>query len=139
MADRKRFGGLMTVDPAVQQWQAQAAENPATVTAKRRKDRQRVRVFVDISPELKAALERVAGWEHGEDTSVSQVTEMLLTWAALGYLRGDRALRQAFSAGKSHARTPKFSWNVTIPDEWETELDTFIRNGKVNGKVDGNL
>lgn len=139
MAERKRVGGLTTLDPAVQQWQAQAAENPATVTAKRRKDRQRVRIFVDISPELKAALERVAGWEHGEDTSVSQATELLLTWAALGYLRGEHDLRRAFGAGKTHARTPKFSWNVTIPDEWETELDTFIRNGKVNGEVDGKV
>lgn len=139
MGERKRVGGLATLDPAVQQWQAQAAENPATVTAKRRKDRQRVRIFVDITPELKAALESIAGWEHGEDTSVSQATELLLTWAALAYGRGERDLRRAFREGKTHARTPKFSWNVTIPDEWETELASFIRNGKVDGKVDGNL
>lgn len=137
MGERKRIGGLSNVDPAVAAWQSQAAENPATVTAKRRKDRQRVRVFVDISPELKATLEHIAGWEHGEDTSVSQATEMLLTWAALAYQRGDRALRAAFSEGKTHARTPKFGWNITVPDAWETELRSFSDNGKVNGKLDG--
>ena len=90
MADRKRVGGLATVDPAVTAWQQGAAENPATVSGKRRRDRARTRVFVDITPELKTALERIAGWEHGEDTSVSQVTEMLLTFGVRAYYRQRR-------------------------------------------------
>lgn len=139
MAERKRVGGLTRVDPAVSAWQSGAAENPATVSAKRKRDRQRVRIFIDITPELKAALETVAGWKHGEDSSVSQTSEMLLTFAVLAYQRSDEELLAAFRDGKSHAKTPKFSWNLEIPESWATKLEQFSAYGKVDGKLDGNL
>jgi hypothetical protein len=136
MTDRKRVGGLTRIDPAVSAWQAGAAENPATVSAKRRKDRTRTRIYVDITPELKATLERIAGWKC-EDTSVSQVTEMLLTFGARAYTRGERELRDAFYEGRQHARTPRFTWNLEIPTAWDTEIEQFSGNGNNGGKDDG--
>jgi len=139
MVERKRVGGLTKVDPAVSAWQSGAAENPATVTPKKRRDRQRVRMFIDVTPELKAALEMVAGWQHGEDSSVSQTAELLLTFAVLAYKRSDAELLAAFRDGKTHAKTPKFSWNLEIPETWATKLERFSVNGNLDGKVDGNL
>jgi len=141
MAERKRVGGLSagTLDPAIKEWQRQAAENPATVSKKRRRDRERVRIFVDITPGLKAALEQIAGWENGEDTSVSQATEMLLIFAARAYGRKDAELLAAFREGKTHARTPRFSWNVEVPDGWDREIESTFGSGKVDGKVKGKV
>ncbi|MBN2389924.1 MAG: hypothetical protein JXR84_04330 [Anaerolineae bacterium] len=140
MGERKRVGGLSAnLDPAIAEWQKQAAENPATVSKKRRRDRERVRIFVDITPGLKAALESIAGWEKGEDTSVSQATEMLLIFAARAYGARDGELLRAFRDRKSHARTPRFSWNVEVPEEWDREIEAIFGNGKVDGKVKGKV
>ncbi len=137
MAERKRVGGLSKVDPAVAAWQTGAAENPATLTAKQKNDRKRIRIYVDITPELKGALEVIAGWKHGEDTSISQVTEMLLTFAALAYQRGDAELAAAFRDGKTHAKTPRFTWNLEVPESWVTKLEQFSPYGKDGGKDNG--
>jgi hypothetical protein len=106
------------------------------VSAKLRRDRARTRIYVDITPELKAALEAISGWQR-EDTSVSQVTEMLLTFGVLAYLQGDRELRDAFREGRQHARTPRFTWNVEVPDVWDTEIARFSSNGNNDGNNDG--
>lgn len=137
MAERKRVGGLTKIDPAVSAWQSGAAENPATLSAKQKRDRRRVRVNVDVTPVLKEALEVVAGWKHGEDSSISQVAEILLSFAVLAYERGDAELATAFQQGKTHAKTPKFSWNLEMPESWLAKLQQFAAYGAVDGVVDG--
>ena len=77
-AKGNRAGGL-GIDPAVTAWQADAATNIAALTAKQRKDRERVRVKYDLTPQLKAAVEDGAKAEH---TSASQLAAFLLTWGS---------------------------------------------------------
>jgi hypothetical protein len=134
LAERQQSAAPPAVDPENREWVDGAAENPSTVSNKKRKDRARVRIYVDVSPELKAMLEQIAGWEHGEDTSMSQVAEMLLTFGARAYQDGDRALQAAFHEGKTHARTPRFTWNVEIPEAWDDEIASFLVNGNNGGK-----
>lgn len=134
LAERQQSAAPPAVDPENRDWVEDAAENPATISNKKRKDRARVRIYVDVSPKLKAMLEQIAGWEHGEDTSMSQVAEMLLTFGALAYQKGDRALRAAFNEGKTHARTPRFTWNVEIPAAWDDEIALSLCNGNNDGK-----
>lgn len=129
----ERKGGLR-VDPAVAAFQKAAAVNPGTVTRKQRKDRARTRIHVDVDAELKAALEQVAGWEH-EDTSLSQVCELLLAYGLRAYVQEERAVRGAFREARSPARTPRFGWNVEIPAVWFREIGSFSGNGKDDGKV----
>lgn len=134
LAARQQSAAPPAVDPENKSWIAGAAENPATVSRKKRQDRARVRIYVDVTPELKALLEQIAGWEHGEDTSMSQVAEMLLTFGARAYQAGDRALHAAFDGGKTHARTPRFTWNVRIPAAWDDEITLSLVNGNNDGK-----
>lgn len=139
-ADRKRVGGLNTskLDPAVARWQQNAATNPATVSKKQRRDRDRVRIYVDVDETLKAALEALAGWER-EDSSMSQVAEMLIAFGLREYIRDNTELQAAFQTGKTHARTPRFTWNLEIPESWATEIERFSANGNIGGKNDGQV
>ena len=136
MSNRKRIGGLSNVDPAVAAWQSQAAENPATVPVKRRKDRARTRIHIDVDGETKAALEAVAA---ETDTSLSQVCELLLAYGLHTYIGRTNGLRDAFHTDRTPARTPRFGWNVAIPEAWLSEIESFAVNGKVSGKVDGKV
>jgi hypothetical protein len=133
--ERKRQGGLR-IDPAVAAFQQQAAVNPATVTRKQRADRVRTRIHIDVDEVMKRALEQVAGWER-EDTSLSQVCEMFLAYGLQAYASGVADVRQAFKAHREPARTPRFGWNVEIPETWLSEVEHFGGNGKVDGKVNG--
>lgn len=135
-ADRKRRGGLGRVDPAVEAWQQGAAENPATVSAKRKRDRARTRLHIDVDEKLKAALVALTGLER-EDTSLSQAAELLLAYGLREYARAVPELRRAFREGREPARTPRFGWNVEIPETWLYEIERFTVNGKVDGKIDG--
>jgi len=137
MSERKRIGGLSgPVDPAVMQWQAQAAENPATVSAKRRKDRARTRIHIDVDAATKIALETAA---LAEDTSLSQVCELLLAYGLHTYIGRLNGIRDALRTDRTPARTPRFGWNVAIPAAWLSEIDQFSDNGKADGKVDGRV
>jgi len=109
-----RVGGLGKLDPAVVEFQKRAAQNPQTVTRKQRQDRKRVRVNFDVPLELKAALEKIADMEH-EDTSMAQVAALLLSWATRAYIEEERFL----------ARTPKFAYNIDVPQRFIETLRTF--------------
>ena len=133
----ERKGGLK-VDPAVQAFRQQAAVNPATVTRKQKKDRARTRIHVDVDAALKGALEQIAGIERA-DTSLSQVCEVLLAYGLRAYAEGKAEVVDAFYEGRSPARTPRFGWNVEIPEGWFAEIEHFAGNGKVGGKVGGKV
>jgi len=110
----KRQGGLQ-IDPAVAQWQEEAAQNLAALSKKQRRDRDRVRVKYDILPEMKAAIEAEA---KQIDTSASQLAAFLLAWALKEYAAGNPDLRQSLRDAKMTARTLKFSYNLAIPEGW---------------------
>jgi hypothetical protein len=135
MADRKRKSAL-NLDPAVSAWQKGAAENRAALTEKQKRDRQRTRIYIDVDEELKAVIEAIAG-RDGEDTSMSQAAELLLSFGAVAYIEGEDDVRAAFREGRVPARTPRFGWNVSIPDLWQRILDGFGLNGQADGQVDG--
>jgi hypothetical protein len=137
MADRKRHGGLKRttgIDPAVQKWREDAATNPAALSAKQRRERQRVRVNFDIPEDLKAALTHISDRDQ-EDTSLSQAAALLLGWAMKEYLEGNQEIHTAFREAKSPARTPKFAWNLDMPESWASVWEVFSFNGEVSGEV----
>jgi len=113
-AKGERKGGV-GIDPAVAQWQAEAATNLAALTAKQRKDRQRVRVKYDLDPAQKAAVETAA---RTEETSASQLAAFLLAFALREYHAGNAELRSALDAGKTPSRTPHFARNLDAPSAW---------------------
>lgn len=110
----KRQGGLQ-IDPAVAQWQEEAAQNLAALSKKQRRDRDRVRVKYDVLPEMKTAIEAEA---KQIDTSASQFAAFLLAWALREYAAGNVDLRQGLRDAKMTARTLKFAYNLTIPEGW---------------------
>jgi hypothetical protein len=124
MEQRKRQGGLR-VDPAVAAFQRKAATNAAALSGKQKRDRKRVRVKYDLDPAIKAAVEQIAGVEH-EDTSASQVAQVLLAYGVRAYFQ-ERALRDAFYENHWEARTPRFTWNVDVPNEWIEEIKNVKR------------
>ena len=103
------------IDPRVEQWQKDAATNLAALSAKQRKDRQRVRVKYDLDPALKATIEATA---KAEGTSASQVAAFLLAWGMKEYRAGNAELRSALDAGRSNARTPRVANNLDAPHGW---------------------
>lgn len=113
-AKGERKGGVR-IDPAVTQWQDAAALNVASLTAKQRKDRERVRVKYDLAPELKAAVELGA---EREATSASQFAAFLLAWGVREYHAGNAEMRSALDDGKTPSRTPHFAKNLDAPAGW---------------------
>lgn len=125
---RPRVGGLSGIDPDVAAFQKTAAQNPAALTKKQRRDRKRLRTIFDIEPELKAAIEHIAA---RESTSASQVAAMLLAYGLRTYARADAELREAFREDRTPARTPRFEWMISAPETWFSEIETFRTNGNV--------
>ena len=119
---RERKGGLR-IDPGVQEWLREAARNPAAMTAKQRWDSRRQRASYDLTTHIQEAVKAVA---RKEDTSASQVVEMLLAFAMVAYARGDEELRGAFWGSKTPARTPRFSWNLEVPEGWKERIAELI-------------
>jgi hypothetical protein len=114
MEKARRRGGV-NVDPKVGEWQNGAATNLAALTAKQRKDRERVRVKYDLPPELKADIEAEAkGW----GTSASQLAAFLLAWAMKEYHARNDGLRQAVREARTPAKALRFTHDLEIPDEW---------------------
>jgi len=113
--DRKRVGGLGT-DPAVEEYQQQAALNVAALSKKEQAERQRVRVYYDVPEWLKKAGEKAA---KEEGTSASQLGAFLLAWAQRLYWHDDEELLRALEKSKQPSRSLRFAWNVEIPLEIE--------------------
>jgi len=115
---RERKGGLR-LDPEVAKWRREAARNPAAMTAKQRWDSKRQRASYDLSHEIQAAVKAVA---RKEDTSASQVVEMLLAYALVAYAGDEGGVRGIIWSAKTPARTPRFSWNLEVPEEWRASI-----------------
>jgi hypothetical protein len=110
----KRVGGLQRIDPAVNQWQQEAAENRSALTKKQKRDRARIGIKVEVSAEFKQQIIDAAN-EVG--TSQSQFTSFILHWAMREWAAdGDcgKEIRELMYQAKTPARTPKFDWNLDL-------------------------
>lgn len=125
MVERERKGGLR-VDPAVTEFQKKAALNTAALTRKQRRDRRRVVAKYDFPPEVKTAVEKIAA---EESTSYSQVAALLLAYAICMYAQGDPEIVAVFQENREPARTPRFEWNIEIPETWTRVLEEFTADG----------
>ena len=127
-SNRKRVGGFGmkgSADPeALAQLRDSAVPNLAAMTAKQKRDRKRKRVMYDIDPVIKGVVQHLA---RREDTSASQLAEMLVAYALRAYLRGDAELQDALAIEtRSQSKTLRFSWNLTIPEEWMLALEGYL-------------
>ena len=129
---RTRVSGLgvrmngVSVDPAVNELLKNAVENKAALTAKQRRDRKRQKVTYDMDPAVQSALQHAA---KREDTSSSQLAMLLLAFALHAYANKDEALLAALDT-KTPARTPRFSWNLDIPNGWLETIENMQKEPK---------
>lgn len=126
---RERKGGLR-IDPGVREWLQEAARNPAAMTAKQRWDSRRQKATYDLPTHIQEAVKAVA---RKEDTSASQVVEMLLAYALVAYARGEEELKGAFWDNKTPARTPRFSWNLELPEAWRERIVALVAELQESG------
>jgi len=120
----KKYSGL---DPAVASYLTKdAVPNRAAMTAKQRRDRQRTRSVYDVEPVIKTTIEEIA---RKEDTSASQIGEMLLAYGIRAYLQKDSELMKALAERES-SRTLRFSWNLRIPEEWLLALEAYLSEAR---------
>ena len=115
---RERVGGLGK-DPAVEQYQKEAALNVAAMSKREQAERKRTRVYYDVPEWLKRAGEKAA---EREGTTASQLAALLLAWAQRLYWRGDEELMAAIRDSKSPSRSLKIEWNIEIPPEIENDI-----------------
>ena len=87
------------------------------------RDSERIRVKYDLDPELKAVIERIA---KREDTSASQIAQLLLGWAVQMYAKDNQKLLASISNCKLRSRTPRFGWNLRLPRRWTAFFSQFI-------------
>jgi hypothetical protein len=127
MAKPQRIGGLH-VDPAVSDFQKNAAPNLAALTRKQRADRLRVRVKYDLPPAMKEAVEEGA---RQVDTSASQFAMFLLGFA-LDQLPKNSNLRKVLHDAKVTTHSIRFSYNLELPDSWPACSDKGDRGSDGN-------
>lgn len=129
MGNNGRIGGLgQVVDPAVADWQERAALNAASLTAKQRKDRERVVAKYDLPDWLKSQVEAEA---LEEETSASQLAAFLIAWALRDLRQKDKQIVDALFEAKRPSRSLRFGSLVEIPREVERALcDGLARRGR---------
>lgn len=116
----KRKGGL-GVDPAVSSWQQGARTNKAALSKKAKRDRQRIRVEMDLPPELKARLVECA---QELETSGSQCMAFLLAWALHELHTGNAELKSELEQAKTWAKALRFNFDLEIPEDWLNDTST---------------
>lgn len=121
---KQRIGGVGRLDEGTNQWLNAGAQNPATLTAKQKKDRARVRARYDIAPELKAAIEEEARRVE-VDTSYSQFAELLLEYGLAAWRAGK--LTDVYYRLRRPSRSLRFRWDLELGEA----LSTFSGNGAV--------
>ena len=108
-----RKGGLRGLDPAVVAWQERAATNEAALSKKQRYDRERVRVRLDVPPEVLEGLAREA--QHLE-TSQTQLGAFLLAWALFRLHSGDADLAQVLEANRAWSKAINVKYDLVLPE-----------------------
>ena len=120
MADKKqtRRPGLR-VDPAIDELLATSVENRAALSTKQKRDRSRTKATYDLDPTLQQA---IAATAKELDTSSSQVVAMFLAYGLAAYTRQETGLMDGLAV-RWPARTPRFSWNLRLPDDWRQAVE----------------
>lgn len=113
-AQPKRKGGLR-LDPAVIQFQQQAASNKAAQTARQKYDAARTRVRADVPEWLKDELDAIA---DELSTSRTQLGALLWTWAVTRYREADADLEDVLHTAMVNSR----SINVDV----DLEIDRLV-------------
>ena len=114
-----RISGLRP-DPKISELLQGSVENRAALTKKQKRDRSRQKATYDLSPGLQDAVSAVA---QREDTSSSQIVALCLAYALDAYVRKDPTLT-AGMAERTHAATPRFSWNLHTPSAWTAAVES---------------
>ena len=114
MAKRRktRVGGLKgtSLDPAVQEWLDRAAENPAALTPKQRRDRTRVRASYDLPAEIIQAVNVIA---KSEQCSTSGLVAVLLLYALKLYNSKHLVIPDKYI---HYSRSPRYEKILRIPE-----------------------
>ena len=114
-----RIPGLRT-DPKISELLHGSVENRAALSKKQKRDRARQKATYDLPPALQDAIGAIA---KREDTSASQVVALFLAYAADAYLRKEPILTAGL-AERTHAGTPRFSWNLQTPPSWTASVES---------------
>ena len=109
-ADRKRKGGLH-LDPAVVQFQQQAASNRSAQTARQKYDAARTRVRADVPGWLKDELDVIAG---ELSTSRTQLGAFLWSWAVTRYREADADLEELLGSSMTVSRSINVDVNLDL-------------------------
>lgn len=112
--DKVRKGGLRGLDPAVVAWQQRAAPNEAALSKKQRYDRERVRVRLDVAPEI---LEGLAHEAQALETSQTQLGAFLLAWALYRLHAGDEDLAELLRSRRTWSKAINVKYDLVVPDE----------------------
>jgi hypothetical protein len=123
-AKNARVGGAQKVqrqvDAQTDEWLNKSARNPATVTARQRYEQQRVRANMDVAPDVKAALEKLAA---AENTSLAQLSGFLLAWALREYAGGQHeTLKTLLYDAHIYSPSPRCAYKLEIPPAWADTL-----------------
>ena len=97
-----------------------SVENRAALSKKQKRERAHQKVTYDLPPALQDAVTAIA---KREDTSASQRVALFLAYAVDAYLRNEPILTTGL-AERTHAGTPRFSWNLQTPPTWTTSVET---------------
>lgn len=115
-----RISGLRP-DPAIASLLRTSVENRAALSARQKLDRTRTKATYDLDPVLQEACTALAKeW----DTSTSQAVALCLAYALDAYSRKEPALLTALDK-RERTRTPRFSWNLVIPEKWQEAVYTW--------------
>lgn len=115
-----RISGLRP-DPAIADLLRTSVENRAALSKKKKLDRARTKATYDLDPTLQDAFTALAKeW----DTSTSQAVALCLAYALDAYDRKKPDLLAALEE-REVTRTPRFSWNLVIPEKWQEAVYTW--------------
>ena len=120
-----RATSSLPADPAIAELLRGSVENRAALTRKQKRDRARSKATYDLPPGLQRAVAAVA---RREDTSSSQVVALCLAYALAAYVGEEPGLMAGLSQRRP-ARTPRFSWNLEMPEAWQAAVAGLSQEG----------
>lgn len=128
LAERQQTA--VQTDPENDNWTKDAADNPATLTAKQRYERRRIQRHYDLHlAEIDDAIAQIA---DRLGTSKSQVASWLLAYALSAYI-DDAGLDDQMVDQRKPARTLQYEWELTLPRRWADIVKTFVHAGTLDG------
>ena len=124
MRKRKRINPLPN-DSDTLSWLQDATPNRTAMSKRQRYEAKRVRVRLDVPPEVKEALALLAS---KLSTSSSQVGALLLAWGLLQYQGGDRGIHRGIEKRLYLSGHPRVEKGIDLSD-LITRLEKAVQNG----------